>query len=105
MGDGSGDGGLSAIVIGRMNLDERIAEVAQFDADGAIRGGDGFFFSAEGSAFDPLHAEAESRGFTKDYGGEFFSIRRKGYNGEKMSGPTFFHEERGRGGIKGSLRH
>ena len=78
MGDRSGDGGLSAIVIGRVNLDEGIAEVAQFDADGAIGGGDDFFFATESSAFDPLHAEAESRGFTKDYGGEFFSVRRKG---------------------------
>ena len=65
MGDGSGDGGLSAIVIGRMNLDQGIAEVAQFDADGAIGGGDGFFFATEGSAFDPFEAKTKGGGFTK----------------------------------------
>ncbi len=73
-----------------MDLDEGIAEVAQFDADGAIGGGDGFFFSAEGSTFDPLHAESESRGFTKDYGGEFFSVRWFCENDEKMSGAPLF---------------
>ena len=78
MGDGSGDRCFSAIFIGGMDLDEGIAEVAQFDADGAVGGGHAFFFASEGSAFDPLHAESESRGFTKDYGGEFFSVRRKG---------------------------
>jgi hypothetical protein len=66
MGDRSGDGCFSAIGIGRMNLDEGIAEVAQFDADGAIGGGDGFFFAAEGSAFDPFKAKPKGGGFTKD---------------------------------------
>ena len=52
MGDGSGDRSLSAIGIGRVNLDEGIAEVAQLNADGAIGGSDGFFFATEGAAFD-----------------------------------------------------
>ena len=65
MGDRSGDGCFSAIGIGRMNLDKGIAEVSQFDADGAIRGGHGFFFAAEGSAFDPFKAKPKGGGFTK----------------------------------------
>jgi hypothetical protein len=65
MGDGSGNGGLSAIGIGRVNLNERISEVAQFDADGAKGGGDGFFFATEGSAFDPFKAKPKGGGFTK----------------------------------------
>jgi hypothetical protein len=65
MGDRRGDGGLSAIVIGGMNLDYRISEVAQFDADGAIGGGDGFLFPTEGSAFNPFEAKTKGGGFTK----------------------------------------
>ncbi len=65
MGDRSGDGCFSAIGIGRVNLDEGIAEVAQFDADGAKGGGDGFFFATEGSAFDPFKAKPKGGGFTK----------------------------------------
>ena len=65
MGDGSGDGCFSAIGIGRMNLDEGIAEVAQFDVNGAIRGGDAFFFATECSAFDPFEAKTKGGGFTK----------------------------------------
>jgi len=49
-----------------MNLDEGIAEVSQFDADGAIGGGDAFFFATEGSAFDPFKAKPKGGGFTKD---------------------------------------
>ena len=48
-----------------MNLNEGISEVSQFDADGAIGGVDGFFFAAEGSAFDPFEAKPKGGGFTK----------------------------------------
>jgi hypothetical protein len=64
MGDGSGDGGLSAIGIGRMNLDEGIAKVAEFNSNGSVGGVDGFFFASEGSAFNPLEAKPKGGGFT-----------------------------------------
>ena len=65
MGDGSGDRCFSAIGIGRVNLDEGIAEVAQLNADGTIGGGDGFFFATEGSAFDPFETKTKGGGFTE----------------------------------------
>ena len=77
-----------------MDLEEGISEVAKFNSNRSVWGVDSFFFATEGSAFDPLHAESESRGFTKDYGGEFFSVRWFCENGEKMSGAPLFHKER-----------
>jgi hypothetical protein len=105
MGDGSGDGGLSAIVIGGMNLDQGIAEVAQFDADGAIGGVDGFFFASEGSAFNPLEAKPKGGGFTEDERREMFRIFGKGEDGEKISGASFFHEDGQGGGVERTRFH
>jgi hypothetical protein len=82
MGDGSRYGGLSAVGIGWMNLYEGIAEVTQFDADGAIRGGDGFFFATEGSTFDPFEAKTKSGGFTEYQRGKVFRIFGKSEHGE-----------------------
>ena len=65
MGDGSGDRCFSAIFIGGMDLDEGIAEVAQFDADGAVGGGHAFFFATESSAFDLFETKTKGGGFTK----------------------------------------
>jgi hypothetical protein len=65
MGDRSGDGCFSAIGIGRMNLDKGISEVAEFNSNGSVGGVDGFFFAAEGSAFDPFKAKPKGGGFTK----------------------------------------
>ncbi len=65
MGDRSGDGCLSAIRIGRMNLNERISEVAEFNSNGSVGGVDGFFFASEGSAFNPFKAKPKGGGFTK----------------------------------------
>ena len=65
MGDGSGDRCFSAIGIGRVNLNERISEVAQFNSNGSVGGVDGFFFAAECSAFDPFEAKPKGGGFTK----------------------------------------
>jgi hypothetical protein len=65
MGDRSGDGCLSAIGIGRMNLNERISEVAEFNSNGSVGGVDGFFFATECSAFNPFKAKPKGGGFTK----------------------------------------
>jgi hypothetical protein len=105
MGDGSGDGCFPAIGIGRVNLNERIAEVAQFDADGPIGGVDGFFFAAEGSAFDPFKAKPKGGGFTEDERREMFRIFGKGEDGEKISGASFFHEDGQGGGVESASLH
>jgi hypothetical protein len=105
MGDGSGDGGLSAIVIGGMNLDQGIAEVAQFDADGAIGGGDGFLFATEGSTFNPFEAKTKCGGFTENQRGKVFRIFGKGEDGEEVSGAAFFHQEGEGGGVERSRFH
>ena len=105
MGDGSGDGGLSAIVIGRMNLDERIAEVAQFHSDGSIGGGDGFLFATEGSTFNPLEAKTKGGGFAEYQRGKVFRIFGKGEDGEEISGTSFFHQEGKGGGVERSRFH
>ena len=55
-----------------MNLDEGIAEVSQFNSNGSVGGGDGFFFAAEGSAFDPFEAKTKGGGFTKHQRGKVF---------------------------------
>ena len=91
VGDGSRDGCFSAIGILRMNLNERIAVVTQFDPDGAIRCGDGFFLATKGSTFHPFEAKTKGRGFSEDYSGQFFSIRWLGEDREKMPGAAFFH--------------
>jgi hypothetical protein len=105
MGNRGRDGCFSAIGIGRMNLDERIAEVAQFDADGAKGGGDGFFFATEGSAFDPFKAKPKGGGFTEDERREMFRIFGKGEDGEKISGASFFHEDGEGGGVESASLH
>ncbi len=48
-----------------MNLDEGIAEVAQFNSNGSVGGVDGFFFASECSAFDSFKAKPKGGGFTK----------------------------------------
>ena len=105
MGDGSGDRCFSAIFIGGMDLDEGIAEVAQFDADGAIGGGDDFFFAAEGSAFNPFEAKTKGGGFTENQRGKVFRIFGKGEDGEEISGTSFFHQEGKGGGVERSRFH
>ena len=65
MGDGSGDGCFSAIGIGRVNLNERISEEAEFNSNGSVGGVDDFFFASEGSAFDSFKAKPKGGGFTK----------------------------------------
>jgi hypothetical protein len=105
MGDGSGDGCFSAIGIGRMNLNERISEVAKFYANGAIGGGDGFFFAAEGSAFDPFKAKPKGGGFTEYQRGKVFRIFGKGEDGEEISGASFFHEDGEGGGVESASLH
>ena len=61
-----------------MDLDEGIAEVAQFDADGAVGGGHAFFFATESSAFDLFETKTKGGGFTKDNGGKRSASCRKG---------------------------
>ena len=105
MGDGSGDGGLSAIGIGRMNLNERVSEVAEFNSNGSVGGVDGFFFASEGSAFNPLEAKPKGGGFTEDERREMFRIFGKGEDGEKISGASFFHEDGQGGGVERTRFH
>jgi hypothetical protein len=83
-----------------MNLNEGIAEVAQFDADGAKGGVDGFFFAVEGSAFDPFKAKPKGGGLTEHQRGKVFRIFGKGEDGEEISGTSFFHEEGEGGGVE-----
>ena len=91
VGYGSGDRCFSAVRIGRMNLDQGIAEVAQFDVDGAIRGGDGFSFASEGSAFDPFKTKTKGSCFTKNQGGKLFRIFGKGEDCKEITRASFFH--------------
>ena len=70
MGKAGGGGEAAAVVILRVDLNELVAEIAQFDADGAMGGLDSFLFPAECAPFDTLHAEAEGGGFAEDKGGE-----------------------------------
>jgi hypothetical protein len=105
MGDGSGDGCFSAIGIGRMNLDEGIAEVSQFNSNGSVGGVDGFFFAAEGSAVDPFKAKPKGGGLTEDERREMFRIFGKGEDGEKISGASFFHEDGQGGGVESASLH
>ena len=75
-----------------MNLNERIPQITEFHPDRTIGSVHDFFLPSEGASFDRLHAEAKGRGFTEDYGGEFFSVRWFGENGKKMSWSPLFHE-------------
>jgi len=88
-----------------MNLDEGIAEVAQFDADGAKGGGDGFFFASEGSALDPFKAKPKGGGLTEHQRGKVFRIFGKGEDGEEISGASFFHEDGQGGGVERTRFH
>ena len=88
-----------------MDLDEGIAEVAQFDADGAVGGGHAFFFATESSAFDLFETKTKGGGFTEDKGGQAFGVLRKGKHGEKISGASLFHKEWRGGGVEGALGH
>ncbi len=88
-----------------MDLDEGIAEVAQFDADGAVGGGHAFFFATESSAFDLFETKTKGGGFTKYKRGKVFRIFGKGEDGEEISGASLFHEEWRGGGVEGALGH
>lgn len=105
MGNGGGDGGLAAIGIGRVNLNESMAEVTEFDADGAEGSGDNFFFATESSSFDPFKAKTEGGGFAKNNGGESFGVRGQGEDSEEVAGATFFHEEGHSRGVEGAGMH
>ena len=83
-----------------MNLNERISEVAEFNSNGSVGGGDGFFFASEGSAFDPFKAKPKSGGLTEDERGKVFRIFGKGEDGEEISGASFFHEDGQGGGVE-----
>ena len=86
-------------------MDEGIVEVAEFNSNRSVGGVDSFFFATEGSAFDPLHAESESRGFAKNNGGEAFGVLGQGENGEEVAWATFFHKEGEGGGVEGAVGH
>jgi hypothetical protein len=88
-----------------MNLDEGIAEVAEFNSNGSVGGVDGFFFAAEGSAFNPLEAKPKGGGFTEDERGKVFRIFGKGEDGEEVSGAAFFHEDGQGGGVESASFH
>ena len=102
----SGRGGEAvAVVILRVDLNELVAEMAQFDADGSMGRLDGLFLAAEGASLDPLHAEAEGGGFAEDKGGELFGVSREGEDGQEVAGSTLFHDQRGNGRIEGTFGH
>ena len=88
-----------------MNLDEGIAEVSQFHADGAIVGGDGFFFASEGSAFDSFKAKPKGGGLTEHQRGKVFRVFGKGEDSEEISGASFFHKDGQGGGVESASLH
>ena len=104
-GKAGGGGEAAAVVVLGMNLDELVAEVAQFDPDGAVGGLDGLFLPAEGTAFDAFHAQTKGGGFAEDKGSEFFGIGGKGKDGEEVARAAFFHDQRGDGGVEGACGH
>ena len=105
MGNRGRDGCFSAIGIGRMNLNERISEVAEFNSNGSVGGIDGFFFATEGSAFNPFEAKTKGGGLTEQQRGKVFRIFGKGEDGEEISGASFFHEDGEGGSVEGAVGH
>jgi hypothetical protein len=100
-----GFGEAAAVVVFGVDLDELVAEIAEFDADGAVGRLDGFFLAAKGAAFNPLQAKAKGGGFAEDKGGEFFGVGGEGEDGQEVAGPPLFHDQRGNGRVEGAFSH
>jgi hypothetical protein len=88
-----------------MDLDEGIAEVAEFNSNRSVRGVDGFSFATKSTAFDSFEANAEGGGFAKNNGGKAFGVLGQGEDGEEVAWATFFHEEGEGGGVEGTVGH
>ena len=88
-----------------MDLDQGITKKTEFNADGTVGSGDGFFFATKSSTFDPIEAEAKGGGLAEDEGGEMFRVRGQGEDGEEISWASFFHEEGKGGGVEGAGVH
>ena len=98
-------GEAATVVILRVNLDEFVAKVAEFHPDRAVGGLDCLFLPAEGSALHPFHPQAKGGGFAEYDRGKPFGVGREGENGEKMTGPPLFHDQRRDGSVEGAFGH